>query len=339
MESLLEQRNLLFDSVADSMEELLILVDSECNVMYFNRAAKEALGLTEGCIGRHVFDELKIWIVNDDRNHTIIHEVLKTRMAQKGLRRQTIDGRELLINIVPMSTASTRRGVLITAQNISHVIAMEQELDMAFALTLPNSKVEYRLKSIPEYQDLYDTDTKFITITGVIADGGHRHVVNCLKIFSVLVAKGVTRLIGIDKDSLVQAFIFHDLGKSQPVLQTGDKVDPKIVFENGKLHAARGADIAKYYYQQKDDIVTIIRYHHHGESELPNDFPQHLLPMFRLFQIVDGLSAAVTRGGVNVSLDVHDCVITIQEVNRRPQYNGTRHINLYTGQSEWIPIA
>ena len=35
----------------------------------------------------------------------------------------------------------------------------ERELEMAFALTLPNSKVESKLKSSPEYQDIYDPAT------------------------------------------------------------------------------------------------------------------------------------------------------------------------------------
>lgn len=89
------------------------------------------------------------------------------------------------------------------------------------------------------------------------------------------------------------------MGKSQPVLRIGDVVGPKIAFEEGRLHAERSADIAKYSYVQKEEIVEIIRYHHHGEKDLPVSFPRCLLPMFRLFQIIDGTSAAITRGGVD----------------------------------------
>jgi len=174
---------------------------------------------------------------------------------------------------------------LITGEDVTALFAIEQELDMAFALTLPNSKVKYRLKSIPEYRDVYDPNTKLITVKGIVEDGGYRHVVNCLKLFSQLAEKGITQLIGIDKDALVQVFIFHDLGKSQPELQVADIVDPKIAFENGKLHAERSADMAKHHYQQRADIVNIIRYHHHEEKELPDTFPRHLLPMFRYFKL------------------------------------------------------
>jgi hypothetical protein len=78
--------------------------------------------------------------------------------------------------------------------------------------------------------------------------------------------------------------------------------------------------------------VEIIRYHHHGENELPETFPWRLLPMFRLFQLVDGLSAAITRGGVEVNFAVQECLITVTEKNLRPQYNGTWQIDLYTGK-------
>jgi hypothetical protein len=151
-------------------------------------------------------------------------------------------------------------------------------------------------------------------------------------LFSLLHAQGITKVIGIDKDMLVQAFVFHDLGKSQPVLTIGEIYDPKDAFEDGKLHAFRGAEIAKYHYNQHEDIVEIIRCHHNREDELPETFPSRLLPMFRLFQLVDGLSAAITRGGVQVDFIVRDCEIQVTEENHRPQYNGTRLIDLYTGK-------
>jgi putative nucleotidyltransferase with HDIG domain len=171
-----------------------------------------------------------------------------------------------------------------------------------------------------------------ITITGIIPDGGYRHVVNCLKILASLHEQGITKLIGIDKDLLVKGLIFHDLGKSQPDLKIGDVVNPKEVFEDGKLHAYRGADIAKHFYGLDDDIVEIIRYHHHSEKELPESFTWRLRPMFRLFQLIDGLSAAITRGSVKLEFCVRDSVITVTEKNHRPQYNGTWQIDLYTGK-------
>ncbi|MCL6594258.1 MAG: hypothetical protein K6T31_09805, partial [Alicyclobacillus sp.] len=51
----------------------------------------------------------------------------------------------------------------------------------------------------------------------------------------------------------------------------------------------------------------------------------------RLFQVIDGLSAAITRGGVEVQFSLHDCTLRVTEVNARPQYNGTWEIDLYTG--------
>jgi hypothetical protein len=148
--------------------------------------------------------------------------------------------------------------------------------------------------------------------------------------------QGATKLIGIDKDLLVQALIFHDLGKSQPVLQIGDVVDPIEAFEDSKLHAQRSAEIAKIFYQLSDDVVELIRYHHHSEKELPESFGWHLRPMFRLFHLIDGLSAAITRGAVKADLEVRDSVITVKEENQRPQFNGTWQIDLYTGDRRKI---
>jgi hypothetical protein len=71
---------------------------------------------------------------------------------------------------------------------------------------------------------------------------------------------------------------------------------------------------------------------HHNEEALPQSFPWRLLPMFRLFQLIDGASAAITRGEVEIEFSVRDCEIQLIENNHRPQYNGTWLIDLYTGK-------
>jgi hypothetical protein len=109
-------------------------------------------------------------------------------------------------------------------------------------------------------------------------------------------------------------------------------VDPTKVFEDSRLHAYRSAEIAKNYYDQDEDIVEIIRYHHHREEDLPETFPWRLLPLLRLFKMIDGLSAAITRGGVKADFQLWDFVVQVSEVNDRPQYNGFWEIDLYTGR-------
>ncbi|MCP3764757.1 hypothetical protein NLX67_20715 [Domibacillus sp. A3M-37] len=107
------------------------------------------------------------------------------------------------MNAIPLVEEEIEKGILITGKDITDIMMMQNELDMAFALTLPNSKVEYKLKNTVEYMDTYDPDSKMITITGIIPDGGYRHIVNCLRLLSNLYQKGVAELIGIDKDQLV----------------------------------------------------------------------------------------------------------------------------------------
>ncbi|MCL6444149.1 MAG: PAS domain-containing protein [Alicyclobacillus sp.] len=320
------------ECVLSSMGEALIVLDTSLHIMYMNEAAQRALDVQGPYEGLHFFDGLRALIVPRGQQRTIVEEVLETGIPHRDVRRTLQSGRELSLNVVPLTQGRKIAGVLITGQDITDVVRMEEELDLAFALTLPNSKVEYKLKHTPEFADQFDPDTGRITITEVIPDGGYRHVVNALRIFAALRAQGVTHLIGIEKDLLVQTIIFHDLGKSQPPLQVGDVVHPREVFEDGKHHAFRGAEIAEHLYHLPSDAVQIIRYHHHAEHELPEAFPWRLKPMFRLFQIIDGLSAAVTRGGVQVDFRLTDCTLRVTEVNARPQYNCTWDIDLYTGE-------
>lgn len=320
--------------VVDGMAEALLLLDEDLCIQFMNRSAVELLdtySTTDSPIGTYYYDFIGQSPDSDTHNGDFLREAINNRTTHRGLIHRFPNGKTLSVNVVPLGFEDNKRGVLLTGQDITSIVELETELDMAFGLTLPNSKVEYKLKQTPEFKDDYHPETKKITITGIIEDGGYRHVVNSLKIFALLKAQGVANVIGIDKDELVQAIIFHDLGKVQPNLKIGDVVDPLEAFENGKLHAFRGAEIAKHYYGQSDDVVEIIKYHHHGEPELPDSFPWRLLPMFRLFQLIDGLSAAVTRGGVAVDCSVKDCVVNVTEENRRPQYNGTWSMNLYTG--------
>lgn len=216
-----------------------------------------------------------------------------------------------------------------SAENMHNIY---KELDEAFALTIPNSRLVYKLKHTKEYKDIYIKETGKIKIVGVIEDGGFRHVVNALKVAADLHSKGVMSVIGLDKDILVKTIIFHDIGKSQPSLKVGDIVNPKDVFENGKMHAERSAELSFANYKDigiNEDIYTLIKYHHHFEYELPKDFPEHLLPMYRLFRIIDGMSAGLTRRGSIVVFELKGSVLYIKEDSQHPKYRQFYSIDLY----------
>jgi putative nucleotidyltransferase with HDIG domain len=330
MKNLLSQEQFL-KNILNSMDEGLILVDDELRVIYMNPAAEKSLEL-EGkeYQDKHLYRDLNLVKISPHVDKPILEQVLETGQPMKGYTSKLILGKVLSVNANPLYEDGILKGILITSQEVTNIIGMKNELEMAFTLMLPNTKVKDKLQNTVEYKDRYDPNTKMITITGIIPNGGYRHVINCLRLLGNLYDKGITKVIGINKDQLTQAFIFHDLGKSQPILSIGDVVNPKEVFENGKLHAHRGAEIAKMY-NVHEDIVEIIYYHHHAEHELPETFPWRLRPMFRLFQLIDGLSAAITRGEVEVDFEVQDCVITVTERNQRPEYNGTWRIDLFTG--------
>lgn len=217
-------------------------------------------------------------------------------------------------------------------KNIANLDKTYKELDDAFALTIPNSRLELKLKNTREYQDIYIKETNKIKIIGIIEDGTYRHVVNALKVAADLYNKGVMSIVGFDKDVLVKTIIFHDIGKSQPILNIGDEVDAKDIFENGKLHAERSADLALANYEKEgitDDIYLLIKYHHHTEQELPQDFPLHLKPMYRLFRIIDGISAGLTRRKNTTTFDIIGSVLYIREDSQNPNYKKFYSIDLY----------
>ncbi|MDI6710721.1 MAG: metal-dependent phosphohydrolase [Thermoanaerobacterales bacterium] len=198
-------------------------------------------------------------------------------------------------------------------------------------LFFPDRALEERLRSIPEYTDEYQPHTGEIVVTGVIADGCYQHVVNCLYLLADLDQQGIPTRIGVHRRPLVEALVFHDMGKIQPRLAVGDRVRPADVFEDGRRHAARSAALAARDYRISDTVATLILYHHHEEEELPRTFPAELKPAYRLVRLVDGLSAAITRRGARVHLEVWGHKIIVCEENGHPGYDGCRMVDLLSG--------
>ncbi|MCL4464055.1 MAG: CBS domain-containing protein [Firmicutes bacterium] len=316
----------------EAMREGLVVVDCDYRVCEFNLAAVEYSGVAaKQVLGR----QSRLYL----EDHSRVRRVMETGKPLLNLEVKNSREQVFLTNNVPIVVDGEIVGVLQTFSEITDLKRLQQqllntkeELDKAFALTLPNSRVEYKLKSTPEYRDVFNVANGLIEVTEVIEDGGYQHVVNALKVAADLNEKGLMGLLGIDKDILVQALIFHDLGKSQPVLNVGQVADPRKAFEPGIMHAMRSADIAENYYQKPQDVVTLIRYHHHSEEQLPADFPSHLLPMLRLLQIIDGLSAGLTRRNGRIGFRVNGSRVTIVENNAHPVYNRTIEVDLYTGQ-------
>ncbi|SHM56906.1 CBS domain-containing protein [Caldanaerovirga acetigignens] len=209
--------------------------------------------------------------------------------------------------------------------------SMQNEVETAFSIMLPDQRIEARLKSIVEYMDEYDESTGMIKITGVIKNGCFRHVINMLKLIADAFSQGLMELPGMEKNALVQAAVLHDIGKVQPDLKVGDVVNPKEAFEKGHLHAFRGADLSRALYAIDDKVYYLIKFHHHEENELPSDFPKYLLPMYRFFRLIDGLSAGITRRGSRVTMKVRGTKIHVREESSFPAYNQEIEMDIYTG--------
>lgn len=318
-------------SLIASLCEGLAVVDHEFVVREFNPAAERISRLE----ARKVLGRKSLIYGAPD---SVVRRVMESGKPLYNVEVQAKNGRVVLTNNVPIVQDGHIAGVMQTFTDITETKQMylallkaRDELDKAFALTLPDSRVEQRMKNTPEYRDNYNPANGMIEITQVIEDGGYLHVVNALKVAADLNEKGLMSLLGIDKDTLVQALMFHDIGKSQPVLNVGQVVDPYKAFEESTKHAERSADVAANDYQKPADVVTLIRYHHHREEDLPDCFPRHLLPMLRLFKIIDGLSAGLTRRSARIGFRVSGPRLTVLEHNAHPSFDRTMEIDLYTG--------
>lgn len=332
-----EEREKRSSIILQSINEGLIIIDKNLVIREYNRAAEELLGAEAS-------ERIGSKAVVITRGTSPVFEVMQTGKPRFNVMSPLSDGRIFSVNYVPMLENGNVVGVIQTFRDItgqeemrSQLLASRDELDRAFALTLPNSRVEHKLKNTPEYRDVYDPDTGEITITEVIADGGYKHVVNALKVLADLNNKGIMSLLGISKDVLVQSIIFHDLGKSQPQFEIGQTADPLDEFEESYAHAQRSADIAAHFYQRNADVIWLVKYHHHQETQLPSDFPNHLKPMLRLLKLVDGLSAALTRRDATIRLDVDGTRVYVYERNAHPDFNKSRVVDLFTGEIIEIP--
>ncbi|MBX6351361.1 MAG: PAS domain-containing protein [Clostridia bacterium] len=333
-----DMRSDLFFSraIIHSLREGIIVIDRDLIIREFNPAA-------ERLTGQRASDRIGQKARQLSRDESPIFEVLRTGRAFYNVESTLQDGRVWNCNFVPLRVGGRIVAAIQTFTDVTEQKKMEQqlkaardELDEAFALTLPNTKVEFKLKNTPEFRDVYDPETGTIRITEVIPDGGYRHVINALKVLADLHRSGGMSLIGIDKDDLVRAVIFHDLGKSQPKLAPGDVVDPKAAFEPSKLHAERSAAIARDFYNENPAVVALVRYHHHDDSELPPDFPISHMPMLRLLKLVDGLSAALTRRGSTVSIATEGVNVIWHETSPHPRYHGAWSLNLFTGERVFL---
>lgn len=327
---LLEQFRLA-PALISAMREGLVAVDNEFVIREFNPAAERTSGLS----ARKMLGRKSLTYAAPE---SAVRKVMESGEPLYNVEVENGHGQVLLTNNVPIVKDGHIAGVVQTFTEITEtkqlhlaLLKARDELDKAFALTLPNTRVEQKLKNTPEYRDIFNPATGMIEITEVIEDGGYLHVVNALKVAADLNEKGMMSLLGVDKDTLVQALLFHDIGKSQPVLNVGQVVDPYKVFEESTRHAERSAEVVENYYRKSADVTELIRYHHHREEELPDSFPRHLLPMLRLLKIIDGLSAGLTRRSARIGFRVSGSRLTVLENNGHPAFNRTTEIDLYTG--------
>lgn len=176
---------------------------------------------------------------------------------------------------------------------------MLDELNEAFSLTIPDNRLEKKLKTTPLYQGRYIANDGYFEVINVIDGGLYTYTINCLKLAADLKNHNLFNLIGLDKNTLVQTILFHTNAKTQPILQEGDIVKYDEFFETPKEEALRSATFAKHYYNINDDIYNIIKYHQHFESELEDDFPKQLLPSLRLFKMISILAFDTTTDNCN----------------------------------------
>jgi PAS domain-containing protein len=333
----------LQSQLMSAMRSGLLIVDPHGYVRALNPRGAEILSASpDAVVGRpyaevaeYIFPHMSVY-----RADSLIPRIL-AGMETSGDRSFTLaNGRDVRFNANVVRSQGRVEAILVTFTDVTDLNRAErrarreaEEAEKAFALTLPNSRVEAKLKSSPEYQDVYDPTTGLARVTAVIPDGTYRHVINGLRVMAELKAIGLFQLVGLDKDTLVSAFTFHDLGKEQPRLALNQVFNPQETFEPGRRHAERSAEWAAKYYRVSEDAVQIVRHHHTPEDQLPPDFPHALLPMLRVMKLVDGLSAGLTRRLAWVGpFELDGTILTVREYNRDTRYHRAYRLALLTGR-------
>ena len=321
----------------------LLIVDGHCMVRELNSTGGAILGVDPADVINRPFEEVAVYIfahMEDYLRQGLVPTVM-TSDAMNGEQEVVIqNGRHVHFSLGVIREKSKVVAIIMTFNDVTKLRAAEiraqeeaRETEMAFGLALPNSKVEAKLKASPEYQDIYDPQTRTARVTAVIPDGTYRHVINGLRLMAELKQIGVFQLVGVDKDTLVQAFIYHDLGKDQPLLHVGQTFVPQDTFEPGCLHAARSAEWAVKEYGVSEEVAWLTRYHHTAAVDLPSTFPMALMPMWRLFKLVDGLSAGITRRLARVApITLTGTVLTIREINPDARYDRSYQLPIYSGE-------
>lgn len=333
-----------FAQVFDLFPDGLIITNIDLRIMYVNNMAAGLFNTTKGdivgkqldtAIGRYFFASYQ-----DYRRCSSVYEVLKHRRPVYNLERKLLCGRTFKMNYLPVVRDGELACLAIIFRDVTgekEIIEFSRsackELTEAFRVMLPTTRIEKKLRAIPEYQDVFDPTTGYVEIIEVVAGGAFRHVINCLNIVSELHKKGIFNVPELDRAVVVQALLLHDIGKKQPVLNVGDVVDPKKVFPDGKKHAGLSAGMVGDYPLVSTDVIPLIFYHHHRENELTADFEDRLLPMWRLIRLVDGLSAAITRRHAQLDIMVEGSRIVVLEKNPHPYYNGVRETDVLSGKS------
>lgn len=298
----------------------IALVDSGGNLFYANALAQKVINGI-GMVAQDLYE-----LVSTGKSRIIKLNNRHYRISTRRMRMEPTRAPEDYSFLVIFTDVTTEYNL------VEQLKSAREEAELALAIMLPDQRIALRLQSIVEYTDTYDPQTGKIKITGVISQGVYRHVINILRLIADTFRQGLMELPGMEKNTLVTVAIFHDLAKVQPELKIGDLVVPQETFEQGYLHAFRGAALAEGIYCLSPEIVEIIRYHHHKEEDLPSSFPHHLLPMYRFFRLVDGLSAAITRRNATVKITVNGSRLSVIENNPVPCYNRSFAFDLYSGK-------
>ncbi len=190
-----------------------------------------------------------------------------------------------------------------------------EEADKAFGLTLPNSRVESKLKHSPEFHDVLDSDSgtprsppRFpMAHAGISPTGWHPGRVEGARLL---------QQVRLGQDTLAPAFIFHDLGKEQPPLSPEQNVRPADTFERRRRHAEHGADWTAPYYHAGEDAAALAHHHHTPLGELRDTFPAALIPMLHAMELADGLSELTRRLAAVGPVEPEATVLTARQSNR-----------------------
>lgn len=155
-----------------------VLVDLTFTIRYVNPYITKLFDLQEAELVEKPIDVLADRVFSSYSDFLAASPLIQALQTEKPVLNRPIqakNGHSLWVSATPITHVGEMWGILVSITDVSplqikiaHLTEEAHELEQAFALSLPNTKIEHKLKHSPEFGDEYDPQSGLIRITSVI---------------------------------------------------------------------------------------------------------------------------------------------------------------------------